>query len=68
MRARAGEAVIETARDAAFGPIEMLLIARIACDGGATRSELTRDLSPLLQHKLSPGEIRSAIDTGIAKP
>jgi hypothetical protein len=65
MRARAGEAVIETARDAAFGPIEMLLIARIACDGGATRSELTRDLSPLLQHKLSPGEIRSAIETGV---
>jgi hypothetical protein len=65
MRAGAGEAVIETARDAAFGPMEKLLLARIACEGGATRSELSRDLAPLVQHKLSPGEIRAAIETGV---
>jgi hypothetical protein len=66
MPARAGEAVIESARDAVAGPVESLLIARIACDGGATRADLTRDAGALLQHKMSPGEIRSAVDAGTA--
>jgi hypothetical protein len=66
MPARAGEAVIETARDAVAGPIENLLLARIACEGGATRSDLVRDTGALLQHKLSPAEIRSAVDAGTA--
>ncbi len=65
MRAGADEAVIDTARDAAFGPIEKLLLARIACEGGATRGELSRDLAPLVQHKLSPGEIRAAMESGV---
>lgn len=66
MPARAGEAVIETARDAVVGPIESLLLARIACEGGATRSELGRDAGVLLQHRLSPAEIRTAVDAGAA--
>jgi hypothetical protein len=65
MPARAGEAVIETARDAVVGPIENVLLARIACDGGATRSDLTRDCGQLLQHKLSPAEVRAAIEAGV---
>ncbi len=64
MPARAGEAVIEPAREAVVGPVESLLLARIACEGGATRSDLTRDAGALLQHKLSPAGVRAAIDDG----
>jgi hypothetical protein len=64
MPARAGEAVIETARDAVAGPIETLLLARIACEGGATRPDLVRDAGALLQHNLSLAEIRTAVDEG----
>jgi hypothetical protein len=62
MPAGAGEAVIDTARVAAVGPIDLLVLARIACDGGATRAEMARELGPMLQHKLSPAEIRAAIE------
>jgi len=65
MPARAGEAVIDSARDAVVGPVETLLLARIACDGGATRSDLARDSGALLQHKLSPAEVRAAVDAGV---
>ena len=66
MPARAGEAVIDSARDAVVGPVETLLLARIACEGGATRSDLARDSGALLQHKLSPAEVRAAVDAGVA--
>jgi len=66
MPARAGEAVIETARDASVGPIANLVLARIACEGGATRAEIARDLVPILQHRLSPAESRAAIESAIA--
>ena len=68
MPARAGEAVIDSARDAVVGPVETLLLARIACEGGATRSDLARDSGALLQHKLSPAEVRAAVDAGVASP
>ncbi len=66
MPARAGEAVIDSARDAVVGPVETLLLARIACEGGATRSDLARDSGALLQHRLSPAEVRAAVDSGVA--
>jgi hypothetical protein len=66
MPARTGEAVIDSARDAVVGPVETLLLARIACEGGATRSDLARDPGALLQHKLSPPEVRAAVDVGVA--
>jgi hypothetical protein len=66
MPARAGEAVIDSARDAVVGPLETLLLARIACEGGATRTDLARDSGALLQHKLSPAEVRAAVDAGVA--
>jgi hypothetical protein len=66
MPARAGEAVIDSARDAVVGPVETLLLVRIACEGGATRSDLARDSGALLQHKLSPAEVRAAVDAGVA--
>lgn len=39
-----------------------LVLARIASAGGATRTELVRDLTPLVAHKLSPAEWRRAAE------
>ena len=47
-------------------PLSTLLLARIACDGGATRSDIANDLAGFLGHKLSPGEWRQTADTHIA--
>lgn len=62
MPARAGEAMIEAARDVAVSPIDDLVLARIACQGGSTRAEVARELGPMIQHKLSPAEVRAAIE------
>lgn len=62
MPARAGQALQDGAREIAAGPIDELVLSRIACAGGVTRAELVRDLAPLLNSKFSPAEARSAID------
>ncbi|MEQ1578323.1 MAG: hypothetical protein ABL894_11785 [Hyphomicrobium sp.] len=49
-----------------LAPLGDLLLARIACDGGATRSEIATDLSTYLTHKLSPGEWRRTAESQIA--
>lgn len=46
--------------------LTMLLLVRAACAGGATRSEIVRDLAPLFAHKLSPAEWRQAADEASA--
>ncbi len=46
-------------------PLGQLLLARIACDGGATRSEIASDLSGFVGHKLSPAEWRRMAETHI---
>ncbi len=46
-------------------PVGELVLARIACDGGATRSEITSDLAAFVGHKLSPGEWRQTAETQI---
>ena len=43
-------------------PIAILLLVRITCDGGATRSEVLRDLAPLFAHKLSQADWRRAVE------
>lgn len=43
-------------------PLGEALLARIAVDGGATRSEIVADLAPLFAHKLSPAEWRRVAD------
>lgn len=62
MPARAGQALQDGARDTAAGPIDELVLSRIACAGGVTRAELVRDLAPLLNSKFSPAEARAAAD------
>jgi len=47
--------------------LDDLLLARIACAGGATRPQLVRDLGPLFANKLSPAEWRSRTDAALAR-
>jgi hypothetical protein len=47
--------------------LDDLLLARIACAGGATRPQLVRDLGPLYANKLSPGEWRSRVDAALVR-
>lgn len=49
------------------GPLGSLLLARVACAGGATRAQLVRDLGPIVSSKLSPAELRSTIDTELTR-
>jgi hypothetical protein len=44
----------------------LLLLVRAACEGGATRAEIVRDLAPLFAHKLSPAEWRQSADAASA--
>lgn len=39
-----------------------LVLSRIASSGGATRTEVVRDLAPLVAHRLSPAEWRRAAE------
>ena len=43
-------------------PLGQLLLARIACEGGATRTDITSELSAITGHKLSPGEWRRSAE------
>ncbi|MFA9442070.1 MAG: hypothetical protein ACERIG_00590 [Hyphomicrobium sp.] len=56
-----------TANRAKPGPLGSLLLARVACAGGATRAQLVRDLGPFVSSKLSPAELRSTIDTELTR-
>lgn len=42
-----------------------LMLARISAANGATRSDLVRDFVPIVSHRLSPSELRNAIDNGL---
>lgn len=44
-----------------------LLLLRISADGGVTRAELLKDLSPFFSHKLSPAEWRRTADASIGE-
>jgi hypothetical protein len=47
-------------------PLRTLVLARVACEGGATRAEMSRDLAPFIAQKLSPAEWRGALDGMLA--
>lgn len=42
-------------------PLKGLVLSRCACDRGATRVRIVRDLTPVVSHKFSPGEWRSRV-------
>ncbi len=51
----------------AISPLGELLLARVACDGGATRSEIASDLAGFVTHKLSPAEWRRTAEMQIGQ-
>jgi hypothetical protein len=56
----------QVSRDVANADIDLVddfVVGRIAPEEGVTRSDVLRDLTPYLSHRLSPSEIREAIDT-----
>ena len=50
----------------ALGVLAELSLARISAENGATRADLLRDLASLTSHRLSPSELRQALDDGLS--
>ncbi len=66
MPANARDARLCSARDADASALDGLLMSRVVCEGGATRAEVVRDLAPIVSHKLSPAEWRSAAEDAMS--
>ncbi|WP_072371884.1 hypothetical protein [Hyphomicrobium sp. NDB2Meth4] len=49
------------------GGLDNLILARIACSGGATRAQIIRDLGPIVTGKISAAQWRTIADTTLAK-
>ncbi len=47
--------------------LDELVLARIACSGGASRAQIVRDLGPLMGGKLSGAQWKTAADTALAR-
>ena len=47
--------------------LDELVLARIACSGGASRAQIVRDLGPLMGGKLSSAQWKTAADTALAR-
>ena len=47
------------------GPLDGAILCRLAAEGGATRTELIKDIGPLVSQKLSPSELRGMLDAGL---
>jgi hypothetical protein len=62
-------AALEAHPQPAIAPLgrswRLLVAARTCVDGGATRAELAKDLGALSAHRLSPAELRAALDRAI---
>jgi hypothetical protein len=67
MSAPSRPAPAHSAIDAEPAALDDLLLARIACAGGASRAQLVRDVGPLFSNRLSPAEWRGAVDTALAR-
>jgi hypothetical protein len=46
--------------------VRIAVLARIACEGGASKAEVLRDLAPLLAPRLPQAEARLALERGLA--
>ena len=67
MSALRTDALPQAANRAKPGALGNLLLARIACAGGATRAQLVRDIGPFVSSKLSPAELRCTIGTELTR-
>jgi hypothetical protein len=47
--------------------LDDLVLARIACSGGASRAQVVRDLGPLMGGRLSSAQWKTAADTALAR-
>ena len=67
MSALSTKAQARPAGGAASAVIDDLILARVACSGGATRAQIVRDLGPLVTPKLSSAQWRDAVDAALAR-
>jgi hypothetical protein len=67
MSALSKNAQVLPAGGAAPSAIDDLVLARIACSGGATRAQIVRDLGPLVAPKLSTAQWKTTADTALAR-
>jgi hypothetical protein len=67
MSALSRESPAHSGKGAAPAALDDLLLARIACAGGATRAQLVRDLGPIFSNRLSPAEWRSAVEAALSR-
>lgn len=47
-------------------PVRAAVLARLACDGGASKAELQRDTAPLMAPRLTTGEARQTVERALA--
>ncbi|MEO8419558.1 MAG: hypothetical protein ABI457_00045 [Hyphomicrobium sp.] len=52
---------------AAPAVVDDLILARVACSGGATRAQIVRDLGPLVTPKQSSAQWRDTVDAALAR-
>ena len=67
MSALSAKAQAAPAVGAAPTELDDLVLARIACSGGASRAQVVRDLGPLMGGKLSSAQWKTAADTALAR-
>lgn len=65
MRGAASALDLSVPADEPMGIVAELTRVRAAAENGATRSDLLRDLAPLVSHRLSPSELRTQCDNAI---
>lgn len=46
---------------------QAIVLARVACANGATRTQIVRDLAPIFSHKLSPAEWRKSAHADLGR-
>lgn len=67
MSALSAKAQAAASVGAAPAVVDNLVLARVACSGGASRAQIVRDLGPLAASKLSGAQWKTAADTALAR-
>lgn len=67
MSALSAKAQAAASVGAAPAVLDSLVLARVACSGGASRAQIVRDLGPLAASKLSGAQWKTAADTALAR-
>src|SRR5688572_8473783 len=67
MSALSAKAQPAPAGGAAPSAVDNLVLARIACAGGASRAQIVRDLGPLMSGNVSTAQWKTTADTALAR-